>query len=121
MYRYVLEQKDKDLVPLEEELRFAKSYMQLLQMRFEEAIEFSIPDTISDDKLKIVPLSLQLLLENAVKHNVITSGQPLKIRIYEDKGYLTVENTLNPKSSLEKSTKVGLKNIQQRYELISSN
>jgi len=121
VYRYVLEQKDKDLVPLEEELRFAKSYMQLLQMRFEEAIEFSIPDTISDDELKIVPLSLQLLLENAVKHNVITSGQPLKIRIYEDKGYLTVENTLNPKSSLEKSTKVGLKNIQQRYELISSN
>jgi two-component system LytT family sensor kinase len=121
VYRYVLEQKDKDLVPLEEELRFAKSYMQLLQMRFEEAIEFSIPDTISDDELKIVPLSLQLLLENAVKHNVITSGQPLKIRIYEDNGYLTVENTLNPKSSLEKSTKVGLKNIQQRYELISSN
>ncbi len=121
VYRYVLEQKDKDLVPLEEELRFAKSYMQLLQMRFEEAIEFSIPDTISDEELKIVPLSLQLLLENAVKHNVITSGQPLKIRIYEDKGYLTVENTLNPKSSLEKSTKVGLKNIQQRYELISSN
>lgn len=121
VYRYVLEQKDKDLVPLDEELRFAKSYMQLLQMRFEEAIEFSIPESTSSEDLKIVPLSLQLLLENAVKHNVITSGQPLKIRIYEDHGYLIVENTVNPKSSLEKSTKVGLKNIQQRYELISSN
>lgn len=121
VYRYVLEQKDKDLVSLEEELRFAKSYMQLLQMRFEEAIEFSISETISDEDLKIVPLSLQLLLENAVKHNVITSGHPLKIRIYEDEGYLVVENTVNPKASLEKSTKVGLKNIQQRYELISSN
>ncbi len=121
VYRYVLEQKDKDLVPLDEELNFAKSYMQLLQMRFEEAIEFSIPDTSSKEELKIVPLSLQLLLENAVKHNVITSGKPLTIRIYEDRGYLVVENSFNPKASLEKSTKVGLKNIQQRYELISSN
>lgn len=121
VYRYVLEQKDKDLISLEEELKFAKSYMELLQMRFEDAIEFVIPDNVSDEELKIVPLSLQLLLENAVKHNVITSGQPLKISIYEDSGYLVIENTINPKESLGKSTKVGLKNIQQRYELISSN
>ena len=121
VYRYVLEQKDKDLISLTEELKFAKSYMELLQMRFEEAIEFVIPNTISDEELKIVPLSLQLLLENAVKHNVITSNQPLKIKIYEDQGYLIIENTVNPKESLGKSTKVGLKNIKQRYELISSN
>lgn len=121
VYRYVLEQKDKDLISLEEELKFAKSYMQLLQMRFEEAIEFSIPEKVSDEELKIVPLSLQLLLENAVKHNVIKSGEPLRIKIYEADGYLCVENTVNPKASLEKSTKVGLKNITQRYELVSSN
>ena len=121
VYRYVLEQKDKDLISLEEELKFAKSYMQLLQMRFEEAIEYSVPEKVSDEALKIVPLSLQLLLENAVKHNVITSSSPLKIRIYEADGYLCVENTVNPKASLEKSTKVGLKNITQRYELVSSN
>ena len=121
VYRYVLEQKDKDLISLVEELKFAKSYMELLQMRFEEAIEFVIPDTVSDEDLKIVPLSLQLLLENAVKHNVITSNQPLRINIYEDHGYLVIENNINPKESLGKSTKVGLKNIQQRYELISSN
>lgn len=121
VYRYVLEQKDKDLTSLEEELKFAKSYMQLLQMRFEEAIEYNIPDEVSDSDLKIVPLSLQLLLENAVKHNVITSEQPLKIDIYEDGGYLVIENSVNPKSSLGKSTKVGLRNIKQRYELVSSN
>ena len=119
VYRYVLEQKDKDLIPLAEELKFAKSYMQLLKMRFEDGINFNIPDTVSNPELKIVPLSLQLLLENAVKHNVITSNSPLEINIYEDKGYLIIENNINLKQSLEKSTKVGLKNIDQRYSLIS--
>ena len=120
VYRYVLEQKDKDLISLDEELKFAKSYMQLLQMRFEDAVEYTIPEAASDPELKIVPLSLQLLLENAVKHNIITSSLPLHIKIYEDQGYLCIENSLNPKASLEKSTKVGLKNITQRYELVSS-
>ncbi len=121
VYRYVLEQKDKDLISLDEELKFAKSYMQLLQMRFEDAIEYNVTNAASDPELKIVPLSLQLLLENAVKHNVITSDQPLKINIYEEGAYLVIENTVNPKESLGKSTKVGLRNIQQRYELVSSN
>jgi len=120
VYRYVLEQKNKDLISLDEELKFAKSYMQLLQMRFEDAIEYNVPDMASDPELKIIPLSLQLLLENAVKHNVITSGKPLRIDIYEEHGFLVVENTLNPKASLEKSTKVGLSNIKQRYELVST-
>ncbi|MFT5790921.1 MAG: two-component system LytT family sensor kinase, partial [Saprospiraceae bacterium] len=119
VYRYVLEQKDKDLIPLAEELKFANSYMELLKMRFEDGINFNITETVSNPELKIVPLSLQLLLENAVKHNVITSRSPLEINIYEDKGYLIVENNINLKQSLEKSTKVGLKNINQRYSLIS--
>ncbi len=119
VYRYVLEQKNKDLIPLEDELKFANSYMELLKMRFEDAIHFSIPESVSDPELKIVPLSLQLLLENAVKHNVITSDNPLKIRIFEEEGYLTVENNVNPKASLDKGTKVGLKNINLRYGLIT--
>ncbi len=119
VYRYVLEQKDKDLIPLEEELKFAKSYMELLKMRFEDGVHFSIPETVSNSELKIVPLSLQLLLENAVKHNIITSKKPLEIRIYEKHGFLVVENNINLKASLDKSTKVGLKNIHQRYSLIS--
>ncbi len=119
VYRYVLEQKDKDLTSLADELAFARSYMQLLQMRFEDAVSYTIPEKVSQEEAKIVPLSLQLLLENAVKHNVITSGQPLRIEIYEENGYLVVENNINPKKSLEKSTKVGLSNIKQRYQLVT--
>lgn len=119
IYRYVLEQRDKDLTLLEDELQFAKSYMELLKMRFEDAVIFTIPETVSNPELKILPLSLQLLLENAVKHNVITSQNPLIITIYEDDGFLVVENNINPKGFVEKSTKVGLQNIKHRYSLIT--
>ncbi len=120
VYRYVLEQKDKDLIPLEEELKFAKTYMELLKMRFEDGIKFSIPEKVTNPELKIVPLSLQLLLENAVKHNKITSDNPLEIKIFEENGFLLIENNISPKTSLEKGTKVGLKNINERYSLITN-
>ncbi|PQJ73367.1 2TM domain-containing protein [Polaribacter butkevichii] len=119
VYRYVLEQRNKDLVPIDEELKFAKTYMQLLEMRFEDAVKFNIPDTISTNELKIVPLSLQLLLENAVKHNVVSSSKPLTVSIYEEDGYLIIENNVNPKEAIGKSTKVGLQNIADRYGLIT--
>ena len=88
VYRYVLEQRNKDLIPLKEELQFAKTYMELLAMRFEDAVHFDIPTEVSNTELKIVPLSLQLLLENAVKHNVVSSLKPLSIKIYEQDNYL---------------------------------
>ncbi|WP_298764505.1 2TM domain-containing protein [uncultured Polaribacter sp.] len=119
VYRYVLEQRNKDLVPIEEELRFAKTYMELLGMRFEDAVKFNIPDGISNNDLKIVPLSLQLLLENAVKHNVVSSSKPLQITIYEEENHLIIENNINPKEAIGKSTKVGLQNIADRYGLIT--
>ena len=119
VYRYVLEQRNKDLVPIAEELNFAKVYMQLLEMRFEDAVKFNIPDIISDMELKIVPLSLQLLLENAVKHNVVSSYRPLTISIYEEHHYLIIENNVNFKEAIGKSTKVGLQNIADRYGLIT--
>jgi hypothetical protein len=119
VYRYVLEQRNKDLVPIIEELNFAKVYMQLLGMRFEDAVKFNIPDTVSDNDLKIVPLSLQLLLENAVKHNVVSSYRPLTISIFEENHYLIIENNVNPKQAIGKSTKVGLQNIADRYGLIT--
>ena len=119
VYRYVLEQRNKDLVPVAEELKFAKTYMQLLEMRFEDAVEFNIPDAVSSKELKIVPLSLQLLLENAVKHNVVSSSKPLTINIYEEQNYLIIENNINPKEAIGKSTKVGLQNIADRYGLIT--
>lgn len=119
VYRYVLEQKNKDLITLDEELQFAKTYMELLKMRFEDAIQFEIPDKASNPEFKIVPLSLQILLENAVKHNVISSDDPLKIKIFEKNGEFIVENKINKKSVIEKSTKVGLRNIKDRYALIT--
>jgi hypothetical protein len=119
IYRYVLEQRNKDLVPVEEELRFAKTYMELLAMRFEDAVMFNIPDTINNNELKVVPLSLQLLLENAVKHNVVSSSKPLTIKIYQESDYLIIENNINPKEAIGKSTKVGLQNIADRYGLIT--
>ncbi|WP_396603328.1 histidine kinase [Algibacter sp. R77976] len=120
VYRYVLEQKNKELVTVDEELRFAKTYMSLLKMRFEDSIVFTMPEKASNPESKVVPLSLQLLLENAVKHNTVTSSKPLHIRIYEDLGSLVVENNLQTKQIVKKSTGVGLSNIKQRYGLLTN-
>ena len=120
IYRYVLEQRNKELIVLAEELQFAKAYMELLAMRFEDAVKFTIPSAVSNDALKIVPLSLQLLLENAVKHNVVSTSKPLVINIFEKDGYLHIENNINPKEAFGKSTKVGLRNIADRYGLLTN-
>ena len=119
VYRYVLEQKDKDLIPLQEELDFAKTYMELLKMRFEDAIVFDLPKNISNPDFKIAPLSLQILLENAVKHNVISKDMPLTISIFERDNCLCVLNKNHKKNILVKSTHVGLKNIIERYALMT--
>ncbi len=119
VYRYVLEQKNKDLIELDEELHFAKTYMELLTMRFENAVTFEIPEKASDSEYKILPLSLQLLLENTIKHNVVSEENPLKVTIREENGYLVVSNNFNPKTIMENGTKIGLKNIIDRYHLIT--
>ena len=119
VYRYVLEQKNKDLVTVDEELEFAKTYMSLLKMRFEDSIVFEIPEQASNPESKVVPLSLQLLLENAVKHNMVTSSKPLHIKIIESNNMLVIENNLQPKQIVKKSSGVGLDNIKQRYHLLT--
>ncbi|MDX1314065.1 MAG: histidine kinase [Eudoraea sp.] len=119
VYRYVLEQKNKDLVTVDEELQFARTYVRLLKMRFEDSIVFDIPEEASNPDAKIVPLSLQLLLENAVKHNVVTGSKPLHIKVFEQDGYLVIHNNLQEKSVVKKSSGVGLRNIQQRYQILT--
>lgn len=119
VYRYVLEQKSKDLIELDEELHFAKTYMELLKMRFENAVTFEILEKASDPEYKILPLSLQLLLENTIKHNVVSEENPLKVTITEENGYLVVSNNFNPKTIMENGTKIGLRNIIDRYHLIT--
>jgi len=120
VYRYVLEQKSKALVTVDEELKFARTYMTLLKMRFEDSIQFEFLDKATDPESKVVPLSLQLLLENAVKHNVVNDSRPLRIKIFEQDGALVVQNNLQPKEVLKKSSGVGLTNIRQRYQLLSN-
>ncbi len=119
VYRYVLEQKNKDLVTVDEELNFARTYVRLLKMRFEDSIVFDIPENCSMPEAKIVPLSLQLLLENAVKHNVVTSSKPLHIKVFEKDGMLVVSNNLQEKQVVKKSSGVGLQNIRQRYGILT--
>lgn len=119
VYRYVLEQKNKELVSIEEELQFARTYVRLLKMRFEDSIILDIPEHATNPDAKIVPLSLQLLLENAVKHNVVMDSKPLNIRVYEENGSLVVSNNIQEKQVVKKSSGVGLRNIQQRYQLLT--
>lgn len=120
IYRYVLEHKDKELVNVEEELAFAVTYMNLLKMRFEGSIRYEVPDVLKNPEAKVVPLSLQLLLENTVKHNIVSEHKPLQIKIYEEENYLVIENNLQKKKIIQSRQGVGLKNIVERYGLITS-
>lgn len=120
IYRYVLEQKDKELVSVEEELKFAKTYMNLLKMRFENSLFYELPETISIPEAKVVPLSLQLLLENTVKHNVVSEQRPLHIRIFIEGDYLVIQNDFQKKEVLQDRQGVGLQNIINRYGIITN-
>ena len=119
VYRYVLEQKDKELVSVEEELSFAKTYMNLLKMRFENSVFYEVAET-QNPEAKVVPLSLQLLLENTVKHNIASESKPLHIRIYEKGDYLMIENDYQKKEVLQDRKGVGLQNIVDRYSIITN-
>lgn len=120
IYRYVLEQKDKELVSVEEELAFAKTYMNLLKMRFENSLFYELPDAIINPDAKVVPLSLQLLLENTVKHNVVSEQRPLHIRIFMEGDYLVIQNDFQKKEVLQDRQGVGLQNIVNRYGIITN-
>jgi len=127
IYRYVLEQKDKELVPVEEELAFAKTYMNLLKMRFENSLFYELPkkedwiaSSLAMTEAKVVPLSLQLLLENTVKHNVVSEQKPLHIRIFIEDDYLVIQNDYQKKEVLQERKGVGLQNIINRYGIITN-
>ena len=115
VYRYILEIRDKKLITLAEELEFLQSYIFLLRERFGDNISIRIK---VDDELKnlsIVPLSLQILFENAIKHNVISKDKKLCIHVFTEGNNLVVKNNLQKKTILAPSTKVGLQNIRNRY------
>jgi hypothetical protein len=119
VYRYVLEQKDKELVSVAEELKFAKTYMNLLKMRFENSITFEIPEGFDNEEAKVVPLSLQLLLENCIKHNIVSEAKPLHVKISIENNQLVVTNNLQKKEVLLDRKGVGLQNIVNRYAILT--
>ncbi len=119
MYRFLLESGDMNLISLKDELKFAKAYIHIQSERFGENLKlnWNIPQAHSG--ALIVPMSLQLLLENAIKHNVISRARPLEVNINIKDDCIVVDNKIQKKSTQLPSTKVGLKNIEKRYGLIS--
>lgn len=117
VYRYVLEQKDKEIVPLERELEFVDSYAYLHKIRFGDNFNMNI--NIQTQNKNVVPLSVQMLVENAIKHNIVSEDEPLEIHIFEENDYLVVENNIQLKSMVKDSSKIGLKNIKSRYAYLT--
>lgn len=120
VYRYILEQRDQATVPLKTELDFIQSYTFLLQIRFENKFEVVLdvpPDALQD--YRIAPLSLQLLVENAVKHNRMSVREPLRVHIYMQDEYLWIVNPLQVRDQPDDSTGIGLSNIANRYKLLT--
>jgi len=118
LFRYVLDSRDKELVPLGEELDFMQSFTFLLKTRFEDKLQITVDVEPSADDY-IVPMTLQLLVENAVKHNEVSEAFPLKIEIRKTGDFLEVKNNLQPKSAGDDSKKTGLKNITQQFAFFS--
>lgn len=118
LFRYVLDSRDKELVPLSEELSFMDSYLYLLKTRFGEKLKMEIDIEAGTNEL-IVPMTLQLLVENAVKHNEVSEVNPLIIRISRENLHLRISNTVKLKSTGDDSMKIGLKNIIQQYSVFT--
>lgn len=120
VYRYVLVSRSKNTVLLEEEITFLDAYVYLNKIRFRENLQ--VEKNLSPEAYRqyVTPLSLQMLIENAIKHNVVSKDNPLKIKIQQEGDqYLVVENNIQEKTILEKSTRVGLQNIINRYSLLT--
>jgi len=120
VYRYLLTSSRKNLISLEEEIKFLQSFIFLMKYRTGDKVVYVIDITIQDYHLYIPPLTLQLLFENALKHNKLLKSAPLYVRVYSSKNNtLTVENTLRPLSMPAESSGMGVKNIMARYSILS--
>jgi two-component system, LytTR family, sensor kinase len=119
VYRHILEVKDEKCILLKDELEVLNAYTFLLKTRFDKNLDVNI--TIPPEKMqkKIVPLSLQILMENAIKHNIVSAEKPLQINVFAQNGSLVVSNNLQIKNQINESTGIGLDNIRNRYKLIS--
>jgi ligand-binding sensor domain-containing protein len=117
LFRTILQNETAEVVPLSRELEFTKQYFEIHQLRFQNLISLDIKD-ITDPKNKfVIPFSLQLLVENAIKHNIINSKHHLHIQITEEQGYIVVSNKINLKKNNKNSLGLGLENLIKRHEM----
>ncbi|GAB3275854.1 hypothetical protein GCM10027347_49380 [Larkinella harenae] len=119
VYRYLLQSNDRDLTTLRRELEFIDSYYQLLKTRYGSALSLQVTVDDADKETQLPPLTLQMLVENAVKHNMMLAEQPLTIVIETVDGFLRVQNTLQRKNIRVESNHVGLSNIASKYKLLA--
>ena len=119
VYRYVLESREARVIPLREELEFLKAYIFLLKERFGDNFRANLRDLNGAAGSGIVPLTLQMLFENAIKHNVISTEKPLMVDVFVENNHLVVRNNLQRKNQVMDSTGVGLDNIRARYRMLT--
>lgn len=120
VFRYVLQNKDRELVSLRTELEFIQNYVSLLKTRFNGSLDVRVQVPMEATEKSIVPVTLQILVENAIKHNIATVAQPLLIQISADENYLTVENNLQRKQNVDTSNRQGLTNLKALYQFLST-
>ena len=118
-FRNIVKYRDKEVVSLGEELSLVENYLFLQQKRYGNNLKMCIEENIDRKNYCIPPLTLQLLIENAIKHNAISIDKTLKIKIYQENGFIIVENNINLKKNVETSTGFGLQNIVTRYKLLN--
>lgn len=119
VYRYLLRNNETDLVTLTNELQFIRSYFHLLKTRYGEGVHFITDINLPSDEYMLPPLTLQLLVENAVKHNRLMKDQPLTIHVFTTQNHeLVVSNNIQKKDTMVESTRVGLQNINAKYRLL---
>lgn len=119
VYRYILESREAKIIPLSKELEFLDAYIYLLKERFGENIQVKTAGLENSQHLGIVPLSLQMLFENVIKHNVISVEKPLCVELFIEKDHLIIRNNLQKKNQVMDSTGVGLSNIRDRYKMLT--
>ncbi|HAA16748.1 MAG TPA: signal transduction histidine kinase [Cytophagales bacterium] len=118
VYRYSLRFHQEELVTLQQEMEILQEYLALLEVRFQDSLQSEIAIDPAEKEKMLPPLSMQMLVENVVKHNAATRIKPLSIRVFTDGSAVVVENTLRPKRAPEASTGIGLNNIRERYEFL---
>ena len=120
IYRYVLDTRERAVVQVKEEMAFVNSFMFLQKIRFGDNLRMEVNVAAEQLNDYVPPLSLQLLFENAIKHNEISSQKPLNIELFNENGYLVVKNNLQLREDGSPSTGLGLNNLKDRYSMISS-